>query len=439
MQRATLALPASDDIAWIARFRRAVAGELTPLCELIQEELGRGKFESMTSDIVPFLSACRWTERHSKKILASKKLPGRTIWQLGQRHRVDRAPLGDVGIIATWNYPIQLLGVQLIHAIAGGNRVLVKPSERSPKTQIRLLELAREAGLGANRLDWTAATREAGESMLRAHRFDHVVFTGSTQVGRVIAGHLSQTLTPSTLELSGCDSALVLSDADVDLAADAIGFALLLNSGRTCMAPRRVIVNRSVSNDLIQALERSLSRPELPPPFDDFGDPAISDLVQSAIADGGQEIGHSRHMRARVVANCSRSAELAKGEHFGAALGVLSVDSDEEVFSMHQAFRQRLATSVFSRRLANRMGLVTSCGSGIVTVNDCVIPTGHPGVGIGGIGESGWGVSRGAEGLLSMTRSVYVSKTGSRVRVPTQPPGERAQRGIERFVRRRYG
>ena len=224
-----------------------------------RDELDRPEFETLVTDLVPLLDACRWHERRARRVLKARRLRGGGVWRIGQRHEVRRRPLGRVAIIATWNYPYQLLGVQLVQAIVAGNSVVVKPSERSPRAHGALLDIARSSGLPEHRLLWTAATREDGRRLLEEGGFDHVVFTGSTEVGRAIASALSESLTPSTLELSGSDSAVVLGDADAVLAARSVHYALAVNAGQTCMAPRRVIVEEAVFEAVLrrtQAVDR---------------------------------------------------------------------------------------------------------------------------------------------------------------------------------------
>ena len=134
-------------------------------------------------------------------------------------------PLGRVLVIATWNYPVQLLGIQLVQAVLAGNRVVVKPSERAPKTQARLIALAVEAAEAVPSMrgviESRPATRGEGQRLVAEEQFDHVIFIGSTAVGRAIAEVCAARLIPTTLELSGSDSAIVFADADARAAARA--------------------------------------------------------------------------------------------------------------------------------------------------------------------------------------------------------------------------
>ena len=253
------AWPLSERLSWLKTFRRGVAAHERELCDLASAETGKPRDETLTTDILPLVSACAWLEKHAIRILKPRGVGGKPMGLLGVRVRIERAPIGRVGIIATWNYPYSLLGQQLCEAlIAGspdaGNAVAVKPSERCPKAQRCLLELAQEAGLPEGVLKVWHHDRDAGRKLVEEGDLDHVVFTGSTAVGRTIAGALGPRLLPSSLELSGRDSAIVLADADVRLAARTIWAAVTLNRGQTCMAPRRAIVDRAVYPVFIEAL-----------------------------------------------------------------------------------------------------------------------------------------------------------------------------------------
>ncbi len=431
-------IPEKNDLAWVDAFRRAVVRDLDTLYDLTEQELGRDRFETLTADIVPLLAACKWTTRQAVKILRTKKPVGTSLWQFGQRHRVHRVPLGTVGIIATWNYPIQLLGIQLVHAIAAGNRVVVKPSERTPRTQEHLLRLARGAGLESNRLRWTEPTRDAGQELIERGGLDHVIFTGSTPVGRSIASRLARTLTPSTLELSGCDSALVMRDADPRTAAASIAFALTLNAGQTCMAPRRAIVHTDVHDGFLASLAEEIGKRQSAPVVDPTEQSRVNRLIDDAAQRGARRLDGVDPGVCQVLIDCPRDHEIARGEHFTPTLAVLRVGSNDEARELHAAFPQHLAVSVFSRDARAQRLASPALGATVVTINDCVVPTGHPGLSIGGIGPSGWGLSRGSEGLLAMTRPVFVSCTPKRLRIPTDPPTAKVRAGVDAFVRRRY-
>lgn len=436
--------PIAERVRWLRAFRERLASRRGDLIALCVEEVHKTEWEALTADVLPLLASIKWHERHATNVLRSRRLSGPPWWTLGQRHRERRAPLGTVGIIATWNYPVQLLGIQVVQALAAGNRVVVKPSERAARTQAVLLSLAVDAGLPEGQLEWTDATREAGAAMLRERRFDHVVFTGSTSVGREIARWGAETLTPTTLELSGRDSAFVLDDADPVIAARSIWNGATVNAGQTCMAPRRALVDRAIYGAFVAALAPLAAGAKPRRLIDEDASKRVHDLATDACARGGRSITGTLDPRDgdRVtpvaIVDCPEDAPLVEGDHFGPALAVVPIDSFEHALAIHHRCDQHLATSVFTRSKAAADRIASRITTTTVTVNDCLIPTGHPASSISGRSRSGWGESRGVAGLLAMSRPIHLSTT-ARLRPSIFEPSPTKRAQFEGMISRLYG
>lgn len=432
-------------LEWVARFRKLVLAEMRTLTDLICEEVHKARFEAEMGDVAVLLAACRWHEKHAGRVLRGRGVLGRSLVSLGQRHRTCRLPLGRVAIIATWNYPVQLLGVQLLQALVAGNRVVVKPSEHAPRTQALLLEIAHRAGADERTLSWTEPTREAGRALLERERFDHVVFTGSTFVGESIARHLADSLTTSTLELSGRDSAIVLGDADVQLAAKSIWAGVTSNGGQTCIAPRRALVCERVYQAFLKELGALAGSAKPRTLIDERAAQHVFALAEEAVAMGGRSVSGvlerpvGAQIRPIAIADCDPACGLVGGDHFGPALAVVRVRDEAEAVRIHRGIDQHLSCSVFTRRPSAHRGLVGELVARSVMFNDCVMPVGHPGASLGGVGASGWGSSRGQAGLLELTRCVHVSVTSARVRPPTGEPSGSSRRRLLSVVKRVYG
>jgi acyl-CoA reductase-like NAD-dependent aldehyde dehydrogenase len=436
-----------ERLRWMAAFRALVARHADELSGLISTETHKPVWQALTGDVMPLVAACAWHERHVPGLLSSRRATRGPLWLLGNRTRIERVPLGRVAIIATWNYPIQLLGVQLLQALAAGNRVVVKPSEHTPRSQLRLLELAVAAGLPDGVLTAAPATREAGAALLEgryAGPIDHVLFTGSTTVGREIASWAASRLVPTTLELSGRDSAIVLADADATLAARSIWNAVVMNAGQTCMAPRRALVDRSIYRRFTAALAPLAAGARPVRLISEGAARRTWELASAAVTAGGHSLSgvleppRGASMVPVAVGECPPECALTDGDHFGPALAVVPVDGWDGAMAVHRRCDQRLATSVFTRSVREARRLAPQLGSVYVTINDAVVPAMHPGTGVGGLGASGWGISRGPEGLLAMTRPLYVASTSPRLRLPTGEVSGAALRGLRRMVRLLY-
>ncbi len=453
--------PLAARLKWARVFAQRVVTRRADLCALMAAEVGKPEFEALTADIGSLIAACRWHARFAPGILADRRVPGGGWIALGTRAVERRVPLGRVGIIATWNYPVQLLGIQLVQAIVAGNRVVVKPSELAPRTQALLLDLARDAGLSGDYLKVLPATREAGGELLEGHfgHLDHLIFTGSTAVGRQIATNAGARLLPTTLELSGRDSAIVLDDADPVLAARAIWSGVTINSGQTCTAPRRVLVDRRVYRGFLAALaplasgakpRRVISADAARRCFEQARE-AVEVGVGGRQGLADSETPRSGSLRARslsgvfepptgrtlvplAIADCPPDAHLVAGDHFGPVLAIVPVDDEAAMLSIHNQCDQHLAASIFTRRPARAQALAPRLHASFVTINQCLVPLGHPGATFGGHRASGWGLSRGREGLLAMTRPVTVTTTSRWIRPPVGDPSRRTVEAISRFL-----
>lgn len=398
-------------------------------------EVHKTRWECVTAEVAPLINACRWHRRHAARVLGETRVPFGGVLSLGQRHRMARAPLGRVGIIATWNYPMLLAGQHLVQALVAGNRVVLKPSEHAPRTQTRLVGLVWEAGCPREFLEIIDARRESGAALVRGEHgpLDHVVFTGSTEVGRAIAAELAPRLITSTLELSGRDSALVLADADPALAAKSIWWGATINAGQTCMAPRRALVHEAVYEAFLEALAPRASRAGARRLIDEKAAGRVSDQSHDAISRGGRSLSGvfepaaGDTFRPVAIVDCPADAPLVEGRHFGPAVAVVRCRDMESMLAVHDACDQHLVTSVFTRDTRGARALAPRLGSVSVTINDAIIPTAHPWTSIGGLGASGWGLTQGRMGLEALTRPVFVSVTSALVRPPVDAPDPAAQ------------
>jgi aldehyde dehydrogenase (NAD+) len=433
--------------AWMARFEAELAGRALELSQLVAQEIGKPAGEALVSELLPLIASIRWHRRHARSALRPRRRGGTPWWMPGRSLRTARAPLGRVLIIATWNYPIGLLGVQLLQALVAGNRVTVKPSPRSLISQERLLGIARECGLPPGWLRGIDPSAESGRAAIESRDFDHVLFTGGSDTGTQVAAQCAATLTASTLELSGRDSAFVLADAAMDRAARSIWSACTMNAGQTCMAPRRVFVERGGARAFLQALAPLAAAARPLTLIDAEAARRCESLARDAVARGGRSASgvidgaEGRRLRPLAIVDCPPQAPLFEGDHFGPVLAVVPVDSLAHAVALHRRVAHHLSASLFSaraRRLSRDASLLAQLGASVVTCNECVLPTGHPALSIGGHGRSGWGRSRGVEGLLQMTRSVATTTTASWAPMP-EAPRDRALAALAGLVRRISG
>lgn len=339
-------IPARERLPIIRALRHLIAEYAVSLATAASAARSRPIAEKLVAEVLPLADACRWLERNAARVLEPKRhgRRGRPLWLRGADFEVQRRPFGTVLVIGPGNYPLFLPAVHALHALVAGNSVRLKPAPGTRPAALAFARLACQAGLNPALLEILGDTDTAGREALEAGA-DKVVFTGSSKNGRAVLAELARTNTPSVMELSGEDPAIILEDADLDLVVRALQFGTRLNAGETCIAPRRIIVLESIADDLARRLA---STPLCVLPMEIAGDD-------------------------------NHAAKLANSSPFA------------------------LGASLFTRNLVRARRLAARICAGFVTINDLIVPTADPRIPFGGVKASGFGTTRGAEGLLEMT------------------------------------
>lgn len=356
---------------------------------------------------------------------------------------IQRQPLGVVGVISPWNYPLQLSLGPAATALAAGNRVLLKPSEMTPRTSALLAEVVAKAYAPE---EFAVVQGDAGvAAQFAALPFDHLFFTGSTAVGRKVAQAAAANLTPTTLELGGKSPCIVDASAELDEAALRIAHGKLLNAGQTCIAPDYVLLPRGREDAFAAAWQRAVAR--LFPRIDGNPDYAsilgeghlarLRALLQEA-KDSGARIEQaaaaappgSHQLAPALVIGPDPGLRLLREEIFGPILPVLPCDDSDEAIRYINARPRPLALYWFGTDTAARDRVLARTVSGGVTVNDTLMHIVHDHLPFGGVGESGWGSYHGESGFLRFTqqKAVLVQSRWSAGALIYPPYGERFRR-----------
>jgi acyl-CoA reductase-like NAD-dependent aldehyde dehydrogenase len=407
----------------VRAFRHLLVRDADRLADVISREVGKAPEEALVGEVLPTADACRFLERRAPALLRGRRVSfwSRPLWLFGQSDVVYRRPRGVVGIIGTWNYPLYLNAVQILHALVAGNAVVWKPSEVTPSFAELLHKLLLEAGFPADLVQRLPATREMGPALAEAG-VDHVVFTGSAAVGRKLAAKLGERLVSSTLELSGCDAQFVLDDADVGMAARAAWFGMTMNRGQTCIAVRRVFVHRPRYAEFLDLL-RPLAERATPAPLTLPAQARQAEqMVEDALEHGakllvdGPRISEGGTFRPTALLDATPEMTVCREAAFAPIMAVLPFDTVEEALRLEAHSPFALAASVFTNNYPTALWVADHLRAGAVTINDVIVPTAHPATPFGGSGSSGWGVTQGAEGLLEMTVPQVVSYRSGRFR-----------------------
>ncbi len=374
--------PIRERLAVVRALRRLVAENADSLAAAAASVSDRPLAEKLVSEVLPLADACRWLEKNAARVLALRRCGrrGRPFWMRGVTFEVQRQPFGLVLVIGPGNYPLFLPAVHSLHALAAGNAVLLKPAPATRHVALAFAQLASEAGVPPALFSILPESVEAARGAI-ADGVDKVIFTGSSENGRDVLAMLAGTATPAVMELSGKDAVIVLADADLDLVVRAIRFGTILNGGETCIAPRRLVVVQSVADDLL--LRLSIARiPRLPI----------------------ERVGDER-------------AAVARANDADFALGA----------------------SIFSRDVAKARALAAQIRTGFVLINDLIVPTADPRMPFGGVKASGFGTTRGDEGLLEMTFPHVVAVRRGRAHPHFDEPAPGDARLFSAYIRAAHG
>jgi len=414
----------------VGRARDEIASRVDQLTRLSRSEQRTDDAETVASELIPLCDALRWIGKHGRKTLAPRKvgLTGRPVWMWGVRSVVQRVPLGRVLILGTWNYPLLLPGVQMAQALAAGNHVWLKPAPGSEAVSAELVAAFVAAGVPESAVTSLGSSTEAAIEA-QSKGVGLVVLTGSAQTGKRVLRQSAETLTPSIVELSGVDAAIALPGADVNRVIDSLAFGLLFNSGATCIGPRRLIIlNHPTTSEITHRLINRL-RDATEVSVHPAARSGVADLIDNALENGAEDslgqynagrLRNTGKMHPVVLQNVPDDHAILQSDVFAPVISIIPVQKIEQAIRMVNECPYRLAASVFgpvseARECAERLDV------GVVTINDMVAPTADPRLPFGGRGQSGFGVTRGPEGLLAMTGCRVIATRRGRVAMHLSP------------------
>ena len=420
----------------LRRLHRLVTEREEAWVDALAADFGhRSRHETRLAECYIVAAAARHALRHVGRWMQPRRV-ATPLHLLPARSLLVRQPVGVVGILSPWNYPLQLALAPVVGALAAGNRVMLKPSELTPSVSAllapRVAELFREDELAVVQGDASVG------AAFSALPFDHLLFTGSTAVGREVARAAAANLTPVTLELGGKSPALFDVGADLGAAASRLATGKLLNAGQTCIAPDYALVPAGDADALVAALRVAVARlyPGLPDNDDYSGivterhHRRLQSLLDDAEGKGAHVIplAPSAPSRARtfvptLVRGVHDGMKIMQEEIFGPILPIETYERLEEAIERINERPRPLAFYYFGTDATRRRRVLQQTIGGGVTVNDTMWHFAHEGLPFGGIGASGTGAYHGERGFLTFTheKPVFVQRRVAFTRL-LQPP-----------------
>lgn len=412
---------------------------------------GRAAQETIVADLLGVLADIAHTRRHLKSWMATRHMPTRLMFRPGW-NRLMRQPLGVVGIISPWNYPYLLAVAPAVGALAAGNRVMVKPSELTPRFSDLLAKVVSE-NFKPEELTVVTGGPDVGRAF-SALPFDHLLFTGSTAVGRTVAQAAAKNLTPVTLELGGKSPAIIDQSADLAAAVPRLMFGKLFNAGQTCIAPDYVLLHESHKPAFETAVRSTVAKfyPSFAANTDytsivsDRHVARLGDLLADAKAKGARIIAlgktddtppsNRRALPPSLVFDASDEMRLMQEEIFGPILPVKTYTKIEDALAYINAHDRPLSLYWFGSDTAVRDRVLRETISGGVTINDCLLHISQLDSPFGGVGASGMGHYHGEFGFrtFSKEKPVFYQSAWSGGGKLRPPYGRRFEK-MERMLR----
>ncbi len=441
-QPAWAARPLTERLALLRRFRHLIPTHAHELAAPIHPQR-RCAAETLGAELMPLADACRFVETHAPRILKPYRLGPRfrPIWLYGVRSEVRREPFGVVLIIGPSNYPLFLTASQAIQALAAGNAVILKPGNGGAGTARVFARLLEQAGLDPDLLRVLPEAPEAAQAAIAAG-VDKVLLTGSARTGTSVLAQLAPRLVPAAMELSGCDPVFVRADADLDLVTRALRFGFRLNQGETCIAPRRVFVDRRLAPELKQrmaAVGGELSSVVIRTPAAQVAAARVAEALQKgAELVAGRTLPDNQGLTPTVLAGTTPAMAIMREDTFAPVVSLVEVNSDEEALELAAQCPYGLGASVFGDP-ARAQELAQRVQAGVVVINDLIAPTVDPRLPFGGRGHSGYGVTRGTEGLLELTMVKVVTTRYGRLNWHLDGPDPEDAPLFEAYLRGAHG
>ena len=379
---------------------------------------GRAAQETRIAELFVTRSAILYARRRLARWMRTRRVPTALPFLPG-RNRLAPQPLGVVGIVSPWNYPIQLTLCPLVAALAAGDRALIKPSELTPRTSALLAELAAKY-FDPDLVSVIVGDAEIGKAFV-ALPFDHLLFTGSTAVGRQVAAAAAANLTPVTLELGGKSPAIFDPSCDLAQASARVAAGKLFNAGQTCVAPDYLLVPRGQADTTAAALAAAMARlyptlvanPDYTAIISERHRARLADLAVEARDAGARVVeinpakesfAGSRKLAPMLVIGAPPTSRLMREEIFGPLLPIVEYDRVEDAIAFVNRGDRPLALYWFGRDAARRARVLSETIAGGVTVNDCLLHFVQEGQPCGGVGASGVGAYHGEWGFRTFSK-----------------------------------
>jgi acyl-CoA reductase-like NAD-dependent aldehyde dehydrogenase len=424
-QPAWTALSHRQRARFILRAREIVLDRLDEVATLISRETGKPVTEAISMELVPSLDLMHYFAENARLLLDQRSIDLGQYNLMGRSSYVVYKPLGVIGIISPWNFPWATPLDEVVMALIAGNAVVVKPSEFTPLTGLKMAEVFKQAELPEGLLEIVTGDGTTGAALVETG-VNKIMFTGSVNTGKRVAEAAAKHLTPVVLELGGKDPMIVLEDANLVNAAKAAVWGAFCNSGQACASIERCYVHESIAEqfvDLVVRETRLLKQDRASTDAIDIGamtnerqlqivEDHIGDAVErgAQVRAGGHRVDNSEGWfhQPTVVTGVDHSMKLMRDETFGPVLPIMTFKTDDEAVRLANDSSYGLTASVFTRHIARGRRMAEQIDAGTVMVNEVVYTHAVAQTPWGGVKQSGYGRTHGRLGLLEMVAPQHI-------------------------------
>lgn len=443
-------MPAAEQRrAWLKALRELILSEQQALIDAVSSDFSnRAANETLLAEIMPSLHGIDYASKRLGKWMKPSRRSVGVAFQPASA-KVVYQPLGVVGVIVPWNYPLYLAFGPLIGALAAGNRVMIKMSESTPATSQLVKDLLAKV-FPADLVSVVLGEADVGQAFSRLP-FDHLVFTGATSIGKHVMRAAADNLVPVTLELGGKSPAIVSADVPLQDAAERIAFGKTMNAGQTCVAPDYVLVPQERVEGFIAAYRSVVQRfyptlannPDYTAIINERQLNRLKGYISDAQSKGAQVIpllgdDQGRRMSHSLVLNVSDDMKLMQDEIFGPLLPIVPYQRIEDAFAYVNDRPRPLALYYFGYDKAEQQRVLHETHSGGVCLNDTLLHVAQDDMPFGGVGPSGMGHYHGHEGFLTFSKAkgVFIKQRFNAAKFIYPPYGTGIQKLINKlFVR----
>lgn len=405
--------------------REIVLDQLEEIAGLISRETGKPAAEAISMEIVPSLDFMHYFAENTHHLLDQRRIDIGQYGLMGRSSYVIYKPLGVVGLISPWNFPWATPLDEVVMALMAGNAVVVKPSELTPLTALKIGSIFKQAQLPDGLLQIVTGDGSTGAALVDAG-VDKIMFTGSVNTGKRVAEAAAKHLTPVVLELGGKDPMIVLEDANLENAARAAVWGAFCNSGQACASIERCYVHESIAEqfvDLVVKETRLLKQDKASAEPVDIGAMTnerqlkiVEDHVSEAVERGAQvRTGGHRidgfggwFHQPTVITGVDHSMKVMRDETFGPVLPIMTFKTDDEAISLANDSIYGLTAGVFTRDIARGRRLAEQIEAGTVMINEVVYTHAVAQTPWGGVKQSGYGRTHGRLGILELVTAQHI-------------------------------